>query len=204
MDSAFTFYYPENLEALERAGAEIHPVSALHDSALPPLDLLYIGGGFPETHAADLAANAALRGAVRDAAAAGLPIYAECGGLMYLAESTRVGGIDYPMTGALPLRIDVGARPAGHGYVELEVDAENPFFPVGTSLRGHEFHYSRIVAGQDRVASAYAVRRGIGCSAGRDGLTANNVLASYAHLHAGGIPEWGAHLCRAARSFRGD
>jgi cobyrinic acid a,c-diamide synthase len=203
-DSAFSFYYPENLEALERAGAEIQPISALHDAALPPLDLLYIGGGFPETHAAALSANHGLRNAVRAAAEAGLPIYAECGGLMYLAESTRAGGVAYPMAGALPLQVDVGARPAGHGYVDLEVDAENAFFPVGTRLRGHEFHYSRIVAGQDRVASAYAVRRGVGCFAGRDGLTANHVLASYAHLHAGGIPDWGAHLCRAARSFRGD
>jgi cobyrinic acid a,c-diamide synthase len=201
-DSAFTFYYPENLEALEREGAEIRPISALRDTALPEVDLLYIGGGFPETHAAELAANHELRAAVRAAAAAGLPIYAECGGLMYLAESTRVGGVEHPMAGALPLRVDVGARPAGHGYVELAVDAENPFFPVGTTLRGHEFHYSRVVGGQDRVASAYAVRRGVGCFAGRDGLTCQNVLASYAHLHAGGIPEWGARLCGAARQHR--
>jgi cobyrinic acid a,c-diamide synthase len=201
-DSAFSFYYPENLEALERAGAEIHPISALRDAALPPLDLLYIGGGFPETHAAALAANHGLRGSVRAAAEAGLPIYAECGGLMYLAESTRVAGVDYAMAGALPLRVDLGARPAGHGYVDLEVDTENAFFPVGTKLRGHEFHYSRIVAGQEQVASAYAVRRGVGCFAGRDGLIRKNVLASYAHLHAGGIPAWGARLCRAARTPR--
>ncbi|MBI5478506.1 MAG: cobyrinate a,c-diamide synthase [Deltaproteobacteria bacterium] len=227
-DSAFTFYYPENLEALVRAGARIERVSAVRDPVLPPLDLLYLGGGFPETHAAALCANHSLRESVRAAAEAGLPIYAECGGLMYLSESIRVGGVDYPMAGVLPLAIEVGTKPAGHGYVEVSVDSENPFFPVGTAFKGHEFHYSRIVAGQDLVASAYAVVRGQGCfgrarnpdrvphlprgghagEAGaspreqRDGIVYRNVLASYAHLHAGGLPEWGDRLCRSALRFR--
>jgi cobyrinic acid a,c-diamide synthase len=201
-DSAFTFYYPENLEALADAGARLEPISALADGGLPPIDLLYIGGGFPETHAAALSENRGLRSAVRAAAARGLPIYAECGGLMYLAETLRVQGRDYPMSGVLPITVEVTARPQGHGYCDLTVDAPNPFFPAGTSLRGHEFHYSRIVAGLDRVASAYQVARGTGCGGGRDGLTVGNVLASYTHLHASGAPAWAASLCRCAQKLR--
>ncbi|HEY3359259.1 MAG TPA: cobyrinate a,c-diamide synthase [Polyangia bacterium] len=202
-DSAFTFYYPENLEALAAAGARLEPISALDDDALPPIDLLYIGGGFPETHAAALSENRSLRAAVRAAAARGLPIYAECGGLMYLAETMRVGGRDYPMSGALPVTVEVTSRPQGHGYCEATIDAPNPFFPVGTALRGHEFHYSRVVAGAAALPTAYAMTRGTGCGNGRDGLVAGNVLASYTHLHAAGVPAWAQSLCRcAARSRR--
>jgi cobyrinic acid a,c-diamide synthase len=197
-DSAFTFYYPENLEALERAGAELVAVSSLSATRLPSLDLLYIGGGFPETHAAKLSDNHALRRAVRAAAADGLPIYAECGGLIYLSESFRADGRDHPMSGVLPVSVEMHGRPQGHGYCDVTVDAPNPFYPVGTALRGHEFHYSRVSAGLDRVTSAYAVTRGTGCGNGRDGLVVGNVLASYAHLHASGTPEWAHHLCRCA------
>ena len=149
-DSAFTFYYPENLESLERAGATLEPISALTADRLPPVDLLYIGGGFPETHAAGLSANQSLRAAVRDVAAAGLPIYAECGGLMYLAASVRAGGHDFPMAGVLPIEVETLSTPQGHGYCDLVVDGANPFFPVGTTLRGHEFHYSRVAGGAGR------------------------------------------------------
>ncbi|MFH0899669.1 MAG: cobyrinate a,c-diamide synthase [Pseudomonadota bacterium] len=199
-DSAFTFYYPENLEALERAGAVLQPISALTDPVLPPIDLLYIGGGFPETHAEQLAANRALMDRVKAAVEDGLPVYAECGGLMYLAEQVKtIDGKSHRQSGVLPIGIEVSSSPRGHGYCELCVDTPNPFFAVGTELRGHEFHYSHIVAGQERVASAYAVTRGTGCFGRRDGLTYRNVLASYAHLHALGAPEWAESLCRSAR-----
>jgi cobyrinic acid a,c-diamide synthase len=197
-DSAFTFYYPENLESLERAGAILEPISALAAQRLPPLDLLYIGGGFPETHAARLSANQALREAVRTAARAGLPIYAECGGLMYLAASVRVSGRDYPMSGVLPIDVETMPRPQGHGYCELTVDGANPFFPVGTTLRGHEFHYSRVTSGVDDMTFAYRVTRGTGCGHQRDGMVAGNVLASYTHLHAAGVPGWADNLYRCA------
>jgi cobyrinic acid a,c-diamide synthase len=201
-DSAFTFYYPENLEALEREGAVLKPISALAAPTLPDLDLLYIGGGFPETHAAELSANQSLRNAVRDAAACGLPIYAECGGLVYLAEALRAKGSEYPMSGVLPIQVDIGPRPQGHGYCDVEADRANPFFPVGMALRGHEFHYSRVTRGLDQVTSAYSVTRGIGCGGGRDGLVVGNVLASYIHLHASGVPAWARHLCRRASRYR--
>jgi cobyrinic acid a,c-diamide synthase len=206
-DSAFTFYYPENLEALERAGAALEPISALEAQRLPPVDLLYIGGGFPETHAARLSANQALRSAVHQAAAAGLPIYAECGGLMYLARAVRADGRDYPMSDVLPIEVEAMSTPQGHGYCEVTVDAENPFFPLGTTLRGHEFHYSRVATGADRVTFAYRMTRGTGCGPGndgqpRDGMMAGNVLASYTHLHAAGVAGWADNLCRCARANR--
>ena len=200
-DTAFHFYYPENLEALEAEGAVLVPLSALEARELPPLDALYIGGGFPETHAEALSANAALRGAVRDAAAGGLPIYAECGGLMYLAESIRWEGRQFPMAGALPLHLAVEARPQGHGYAEVRVDGDNPVFPRGTVLRGHEFHYSRVIDGGDRVRTAFAVQRGTGSVPGRDGIVAGNVLASYLHLHALGAPEWAPGFVARARAY---
>jgi cobyrinic acid a,c-diamide synthase len=201
-DSAFTFYYPENLEALMEAGARLEPISALTGATLPAVDLLYIGGGFPETHAATLSDNAQLRAAVRAAAARGLPIYAECGGLMYLAETLRADGREYPMAGVLPITVTLEPRPQGHGYCELAVDTPNPFFPVGSTLKGHEFHYSHVTAGLERVTSVYAARRGTGCGHGRDGLVVGNVLASYAHLHAGGATGWAQRLCGCALKLR--
>ncbi len=200
-DSAFHFYYPENLEALEALGGEIVPLSALESQRLPPLDALYVGGGFPETHAEALSANRSLREAVCRAAERWLPIYAECGGLMYLSEAIRWQGNDYPMAGVLPVRLVVERRPQGHGYAEVEVDSVNPYFERGTVLRGHEFHYSRLTEGGDTVRSVFAVRRGTGSLPGRDGLVRHNVLASYIHLHARGTQAWAEGLVARARAY---
>ncbi len=201
-DAAFSFYYPENLEALRGAGADLVFLSPLTDQALPPLDALVLGGGFPETHADRLAANVAMRDAVRAAAEAGLPMYAECGGLMYLSRSIAWRGRTWPMCGVLPVDIEVCATPQGHGYAEVTVDRPNPFFPQGTRLRGHEFHYSRISAGGPEVATAFALTRGQGAQPGRDGLQRQNVLATYVHVHATGTSEWAAGVVRAARTRR--
>jgi len=200
-DSAFTFYYPENLEALSEAGAELVPVSSLDAASLPPdLDALYIGGGFPETHAARLAANRPFLADLRRRAGEGLPVYAECGGLMLLARSLRQGGRVHEMAGVLPCDVELCAAPQGHGYAELTVDRPNPFFPAGLSIRGHEFHYSRLVSGGDGPDTACAVRRGVGVSAGRDAIVTANVWASYTHVHAQATPEWADGLLGAARA----
>ncbi len=127
------------------AGAELVFVDAFQDVALPPVDGLVIGGGFPEMFMDELSANAGLRASVRAAAEAGLLIYVECGGLMYLARRIIWGGRAAEMAGVLPCDVEMTAKPQGHGYVEAVVDAPNPFFPVGTVLRGHEFHNSRLV-----------------------------------------------------------
>jgi len=197
-DAAFTFYYPENLEALRAEGAEIVPISALSDSGLPDLDLLYIGGGFPETQAAALAGNRSMLSSVRSCARAGLPIYAECGGLIYLSRSVTYGGRRSLLSGVLALDTVVEDRPQGHGYAEMVVDRENPFFAPGTVLRGHEFHYARIDACEEEDL-VLDVRRGTGSFEKRDGFTVNNVLAGWLHLHASGAPEWAPALVRRAR-----
>lgn len=202
LDAAFSFYYPENLESLESAGAQIVPISSLEAASLPcDLHALYIGGGFPETHGRRLSANRGFLNSILKASRYGLPIYAECGGLMLLARSLSWNSERYEMAGVLPVDVEVFATPQGHGYCELKVDTPNPFLPLGTSLRGHEFHYSRIVNNLAKLDSACAMTRGVGCGSGRDFLIAGNVMAGYTHLHAAASPEWAEGIIRAAHNF---
>lgn len=201
-DYAFNFYYPENLEALSREGAELIKISALDDTSLPVIDALYIGGGFPETEAEQLEQNISMKRAVKEAAESGMPVYAECGGLIYLTESLKWNDISYNLAGVFPVEVEMHDRPQNHGYCEIVVDCENPFFPLGTRYRGHEFHYTRIVSGIDSVKSAYAVTRGVGCFNKRDGLLYKNVLAGYTHLHAGGAKDWAQGIVKAAYAFK--
>uniref|UniRef100_A0A7V4LDD3 Cobyrinate a,c-diamide synthase n=1 Tax=Desulfobacca acetoxidans TaxID=60893 RepID=A0A7V4LDD3_9BACT len=204
-DAAFQFYYPENLEALEQAGARLVFLNALKDPGLPPgLDALYLGGGFPETNAPALAANAGFREAVRRSAAGGLPIYAECGGLMFLGRTIEtLQGETWPMVGLFPYDFIMGKSPQGHGYTLLEVDGPNPYFPRGTLLKGHEFHYSRMRPEPGpEVPLAFRMTKGTGIAAQRDGLVYKNVLATYTHLHALGAPGWAPALVRQARLYK--
>jgi cobyrinic acid a,c-diamide synthase len=199
--SAFTFYYPENLEAIDRTGAVRIAVDPLGDSALPPLDALYIGGGFPETHAPSLAENTSFRRSVAEAAQKGLPVWAECGGLMYLAQSIHWQDSCFPMAGFLPVDIVLGKKPAGHGYEEVLADRPNAFVNPGTILRGHEFHYSRI-EGCGQFETAFKVLRGTGIGGGRDGITKNRVIASYLHVHDLASPGWINWLMNAAVEYK--
>jgi cobyrinic acid a,c-diamide synthase len=201
-DAAFTFYYPENLEQLERAGARLIPVSALHATALPEnLQALYIGGGFPETHAQSLSENSSFLQSLRRAALRGLPIYAECGGLMLLARNLLWKGARYPMAGVFPFDVEVCGSSQGHGYSELRVDKPNPFLPAGLTLRGHEFHYSRVLPCGETVPTACVVDRGVGCFDKREFVMTGNVVATYTHLHALASPEWATGIVNAARGF---
>ena len=171
----------------------------------PHLDALYIGGGFPETHARQLSENLSFRNAVKAAAQAGLPIYAECGGLMYLGETIQVRDEKFPMVGLFPHDFVMGKKPQAHGYTILEVAWDNPYFPVGTVLKGHEFHYSQMVPEPGPEAPmAFRVTRGTGMGGQREGLLYHNVLATYTHLHALGSPEWAAGIVRLAREYRQD
>lgn len=202
-DRAFTFYYPENLEALEENGADLVFVDALEDSSLPTLDTLYIGGGFPEIFMDELSANAGMRQSVRRAAESGLPVHAECGGMMYLARRIRWGEKSAEMVGALPCEIEMTDKPQGHGYVIAEVDEENPFFEKGTVLCGHEFHNSRLAGIEEtQLKTACKLSRGNGLGNGRDGIVAHNIFASYTHLHAGAAKEWAKNLVRRAQVFK--
>ena len=198
-DAAFQFYYPENLEALEAAGAEIVTVSALTDQRLPSLDGLYIGGGFPETQAQALAENQGFRQDVRRLAEDGLPVYAECGGLMYLGESLVLDGVTYPMAGLLPVVFGFSRRPEGHGYTIFEVEKPNPYFETGIRVRGHEFHYSKVLSWKGKPENlAFRMVRGEGFDGKGDGLCYKNTLATYTHIHALGTPSWAEKMVEAA------
>ncbi len=201
-DQAFSFYYPENLEALEAAGARLEFLSPLRDTRLPPIDALYAGGGFPEVHAKRLTANEGFRHALNERIGQGIPVWAECGGLMYLSRGVRQDGDLYPMVGALPFEVEQTRRPQGHGYVVARVTSANPFFPPGLELRGHEFHYSRISWPEPEplLPTALTLSRGTGVGGARDGIVQGRILASYTHIHALGTPEWAPALVRAARA----
>ncbi len=202
-DAAFWFYYRENLEALEQAGAKLTPLSFLKDTEWPELHGLYIGGGYPELMAAELAANSRVRQRVRAMAELGMPIYAECGGFMYLGEALIVDGQEHPMAGVFPVRTELCGRPQGLGYVEGVAIADTPFLPKGATLRGHEFHYSQCLAGDGSVLNfALRLERGGGILAGLDGLMYKNVWASYTHIHAVSEPAWAERFVEAAKNFR--
>ncbi|MDJ0884980.1 MAG: cobyrinate a,c-diamide synthase [Desulfobacterales bacterium] len=202
-DSAFQFYYPENIEALREAGARLTFFSPLKTDHIPPIDGLYIGGGFPETHAAALAHNETFRRELKDLAERGLPIYAECGGLMFLGRKLVLPEGTFEMAGILPVVFGFSRRPQGHGYTIIDVTVKNPFFRTGTTLRGHEFHYSSVLEWEGSEDDlAYTMVRGTGLINGKDGLCHKNVLATYTHLHAQGTPDWAPALVRSAIEFR--
>jgi cobyrinic acid a,c-diamide synthase len=163
------------------------------------VDALYIGGGFPETHAEQLVRNRSMMKAVKERALEGLPIYAECGGLIYLARSLRSDDVVYPMAGLFPIDLVMRRKPVGHGYTSVRVDAPNPFYAVGTSLRGHEFHYSGLADGSQVAESCMRVESGVGLGGARDGLVHSNTLACYTHVHSDGVGSWAsAMVSRAA------
>ena len=204
-DSAFQFYYPENIEILKKSGAKVIEFSALKDALPSTIHALYIGGGFPETHAQWLSANKELRQAIKKAAEDGLPIYAECGGLMYLSEKLVSEGKTYPMAGVLSSVIGVKKKPQGHGYTILEVEKANPYFKVGQCLRGHEFHYSYVLewpVQNKNTYFAFKIKRGYGIDGKHDGLCYKSVLATYTHLHALGTPNWAPALIKQALTYK--
>lgn len=206
-DKAFGFYYPDDLAALRVAGAELIPFDALRDPHLPPADGLFIGGGFPEVFMAELQANASLRSEIAAAIDAGLPTYAECGGLMYLARSLSWQGRTCRMVGAIPGDVTMHERPVGRGYVGLRATAEHPWPSAASggpeALLAHEFHYSSLDNLPPTVRFAYRVERGHGIDGRHDGLLHRNLLANYAHLRGvGGSADWAARFVAFVRSTR--
>lgn len=200
-DRAFSFYYPENLEALEKAGARLVFIDALHDP-LPEVDAVYIGGGFPEIFGAELEANRGLREALRREAEEGLPVYAECGGLIYLSRSLTYEGRRFAMAGIFPFDITVDHEPRGHGYMRLRALEGNPYFLPGREIRGHEFHHSAVVALPPESRFGFAVERGYGIDGTRDGVIYKNVLGAYCHIHALAVPDWAAVFVSKAAAYR--
>jgi cobyrinic acid a,c-diamide synthase len=193
-DAAFQFYYPENLRALELCGARLLEINALSARELPDLDGLYIGGGFPENSVRELSGNTAFRESLKQRIDHGLPVYAECGGLLYLGRAMEVNGISYPLADIFPVAFRMEKRPQAHGYTNLTATATNPVYPEGAKIRGHEFRYSKVVDWQDTGHDlAFTMQRGIGFAESGDGLVYKNCLALYTHIHALATPEW-AHL----------
>jgi cobyrinic acid a,c-diamide synthase len=202
-DAAFQFYYPENLEALEAAGARLVFASPLTERHLPPVDALYIGGGFPETHARELEKNTAFKNELKSLACNGLPIYAECGGLMYLGERLVLDDGDFEMVGVLPAVFGFSKRPQGHGYTIVRVEKDNPYFSTGTHLLGHEFHYSSVKEWKGQAGNlVFSMERGTGFLQGKDGVCVKNVLATYTHIHALGTPAWAPALIKNALIYK--
>ncbi len=198
MDRAFTFYYPENLEALRAAGAELVPVDAMKDSRLPArLDALYIGGGFPETNMEELEFNAGLRSDIKEAIEAGMPVHAECGGLIYLSRGVTYNGKTAAMVGVLACDVAIRHKPKGHGYMTLEPTGNSPWLPAGAKIRAHEFHYGEVI-NNAHANFAFRVTRGAGIDGKNDGIVYKNATAGFAHLHALGCPDWARNFVNFA------
>jgi cobyrinic acid a,c-diamide synthase len=206
-DAAFAFYYPGDLEALRAAGAELIPINTLQDKKLPEVDALFIGGGFPEVFMTQLEANASLRHQIRLAIETGLPAYAECGGLMYLARSLSWNGKRCEMAGVIPGDVVMHDRPMGRGYVILRETGQGlwPATPTGQALaeiRAHEFHYSTLENLAPDTVYAYEVLRGTGIDGKHDGIVHKNLFACYAHLRDLENNHWAARFVDFVRRRR--
>lgn len=192
-DAAFGFYYPDDLRALADGGAELVPFSPVADPELPDVDALFIGGGFPEYRMAELEANRLMREHVADFIARGGPVYAECGGLMYLCKGLNWRGERRAMVGALDAEVELRERPQGRGYVRLRETADFPWersTRPGGEIPAHEFHHSAILDPDPRWRYAYEVLRGTGVDGTHDGIIQGRVLACYSHLRDVGGCAW--------------
>ena len=206
-DAAFCFYYADDLEALERAGAELVFFNALTDKRLPAVDGLFLGGGFPETQMAALEANAAMRNDIRTAAENGLPIYAECGGMMYLCREIAWNGEHREMAGVIPFDAVIHRKPKGRGLMQLEETGAAPWcLPGGrgrsTQFSAHEFHYASLENGPDDTVFAYRVLRGTGVDGQHDGIVIGNLLANFCHLRDTNMNRWTERFVAFVRSCR--
>jgi len=201
-DSAFTFYYQDSLDYLEELGVQIVSFSPLHDTGLPEVDGLYLGGGFPEMFLAQLAENHTMLSAIKTARQENMPIYAECGGFLYLSETIRdFAGKVWPGAGIIPAQTCLGQNLAGLGYIEARLEQDSILGNKGALLRGHEFHYST-VSGLDENNSAYQLQGGKGPDGRVDGYVEGNLLASYVHLHLRSNPAAADNFMKACMKFK--
>jgi cobyrinic acid a,c-diamide synthase len=202
-DDAFHFYYDDNLTRLESLGATLVRFSPVRDAALPSVDGLYIGGGYPEVFARDLAGNQAMRESVARFARDGGPIYAECGGLMYLSRAIRTRDDQaHPMVGLLPVETIMKDRLAALGYVEVETQVRTILGPPGLRFRGHQFRYSELGSPDGAVQTPYTVRRRRGGEASAEGFVMNQVVASYVHAHWASNPRIAEGFVQSCAAYR--
>ncbi|NTU54398.1 MAG: cobyrinate a,c-diamide synthase [Chlorobiaceae bacterium] len=203
-DAAFCFYYPDNLDALRCAGAVLVFIDTFSSGSLPDIDGLYIGGGFPESFFEELSGNTGLSKDVRERIEAGMPAWAECGGLIWLCRSATRDGRRWPLAGVLPVDIDYQRKPVGCGYLELESRENSAWFLKGERLRAHEFHYSKPADGTPGLSCQFDVLKGFGLTGRDDGILYRNLFASYAHFHAAANPHWAERFFNLASRFQAD
>ncbi len=183
-DQAFNFYYQANLDILEGLGAELKYFSPVNDKKLPEVDGLYLGGGFPESYLAELAANQSMQDDIYQQVQSGLAIYAECGGLAYLTEEIiDFTGKSFSMLGLIPGRVEMRDNLQAMGYVKAKARQDNLLLEAGEEVKGHEFHYSKLILPDENNNYSYQLSGGKGESGRKEGVVANNLLASYVHLN---------------------
>jgi cobyrinic acid a,c-diamide synthase len=205
-DNAFCFYYQDNLDLLEACGAELVFFSPIHDSRLPAdLDGLYLGGGYPELAADRLSANADLRNQIRGKSQKGMPIYAECGGFMYLCkELLDQNQNSYPMAGCFPFTAQMHSELKALGYREITLKKDTIIGPSGQTIRGHEFHYSEINKSESSLDTVYRLTDRAGVHKPPEGYYTNRTLGSYTHLHFGSQPQVARYFANACTAYRGE
>jgi cobyrinic acid a,c-diamide synthase len=181
-DNAFGFYYADDIEKFKSLGARIIYFNTLKDKSLPNVDALFIGGGFPELVAKELSSNKKMISSIKNFINANKPVYAECGGLMYLAKSIKINDKSFRMVGIINGRVVMHDKPVGRGHVELIKSSSHPWLLSNDSIKAHEFHYSRLSLDAKLSNYAYKVKRGYGVNGKYDGIKYKNLLATYSHL----------------------
>ena len=194
-DNAFNFYYNENLEALENLGCELIKFSPISDKYLPDIDALYIGGGFPEIFSKELQDNKSIRNEIKQKIEEGLPVYAECGGLMYLCKSIAYENVLNEMVGVIEADVKLTKKPKGHGYTKLTPysygkEKEARWFDKIKLIKGHEFHHSFLEIPQNNYQFIFKMKKGYGVDGFSDGITYKNLLAGYTHMYSPSSPGW--------------
>ena len=202
-DVAFGFYYQDDLDLFEELGTKISYFDAIKDSKLPECDGLFIGGGFPEMNLEELSSNKSLLTDIQNKINAGLPTYAECGGLMYLTNNIEYLGRSFPMVGVINANTVMTQRPVGRGYVEIEPTDSHPWEGVSKKISAHEFHYSRLENIATDYKYAYNVLRGVGISNKKDGIITKNLLATYSHLRSVGGNLWVQQFIEFIKTLKG-
>jgi cobyrinic acid a,c-diamide synthase len=204
-DEAFNFYYQDNLDLLASRGVNLEYFSPVTDDRLPEVDGLYLGGGFPESFLADLAANKSMQESIQQAVADGLPTYAECGGLMYLTEQiTDDQQTSFPMVGVIPVQIEMTTSLVDMGYVTAEANCDNLLLEAGQEVKGHQFHYSKLVNIDDNLEQAYQLFGGRGSDGRFAGIVTDNLLASYLHLHFASQPQVVDRFLKHCQEYKGE
>jgi len=199
-DRVFTFYYQDNIDALVACGAKIYYIDSINDRKLPEVDALYIGGGFPEIFARELEKNEKLRERIYEFCESGKPVYAECGGLMYLGETLKtLDGSEYEMVGFLPIKTEMFRRFQALGYSIYKVINDNIISHKGDQILGHEFHYSKVTEIKGKLNFAFKVERGKGILDSYDGIILKNTLANYIHIHVLSYPNFARNFILSAK-----